>query len=76
MLHPGVVYRDFRKHQDDPVRIHGVEGAYFRDGKLASPEKISSGDDYVKFSKLVCWSLENSGKKFSGIPREVQILGR
>ncbi|WP_433696975.1 hypothetical protein [Nocardiopsis sp. CA-288880] len=63
VLHPRVVSQDFRQHQDDLVRIHEAEGIYFRDGKLLFPGQFSPDDDYVRFSKLICWGLENSGKK-------------
>ncbi|WP_156365683.1 hypothetical protein [Nocardiopsis sp. NRRL B-16309] len=62
ILHPKVVSRDFRQHQIDLEAIHGKEGVYVRQGKLMFSEP-SVDSSYVSFSSLVCWGLENSGKK-------------
>lgn len=78
VLHPGVVCRDFRQHQCDLERIHKSEGVYFLDGRLASLEKSSPGTDYVRFSNLVCWGLDDSGKKIfwdsAGEPDRWQVV--
>lgn len=63
ILHPRVIERDLVQHQRDLESIHQSEGIYFQHGGLASPEEMSLGWDYVTFSSLICWGLDNSGKK-------------
>jgi hypothetical protein len=78
VLQPRVVCQEIRQNQDDLERIHESEGVYFRDGKLVHHWEISPGDDYVRFSDLICWALENSGKKIfwdsSGNPDHWQVI--
>lgn len=62
ILHPKVVSRDFRQHQIDLKAVHGGEGVHIRQGKLVFSGS-SVDDSYVSFSGLICWGLENSGKK-------------
>lgn len=72
ILHPRVIERDLAQHQRDLESIHQSEGIYFQRGGLISSEEVSPGWDYVAFSNLICWGLENSGKKlFWDVSKEV-----
>ncbi|WP_152514306.1 hypothetical protein [Nocardiopsis valliformis] len=63
ILHPKVIRRDSGQHQRDLEAIHGSEGVCFYDGRLVSSVDSPLGREYVRFSSLVCWGMDNSGKK-------------